>query len=43
MYVAFEDSDTIQIIDPIRVGITIGQVESAGVGVRKLVGYYDSQ
>jgi len=43
MYVAFEDSDTIQVLDPIRVGITVGTVEPAGVGVRKLVGYFDSQ
>jgi YVTN family beta-propeller protein len=43
MYVAFEDSDTIQIIDPIRVGISIGTIEPAGVGVRKLVSYFDSQ
>jgi len=44
MYVAFEDSDRIQILDPIRVGVTIGEInDSPGMGVRKLVGYYNSQ
>ncbi len=44
MYVAFEDSDRIQVLDPIRIGAAIGELkERTGVGVRKLVGYYDSQ
>jgi hypothetical protein len=44
MYVAFEDVDRIQILDPIRVGIALGEVkEPTGVGIKKLVGYYNSQ
>lgn len=44
MYVAFEDSDRIQVLDPIRIGAQLGELkERTGVGVRKLVGYYDSQ
>jgi len=31
------------VLDPIRVGIMVGTVEPAGVGVRKLVSYFDSQ
>ena len=44
MYVAFEDTDRIQVLDPLRVGATIGEInERTGVGVRKLIGYYNSQ
>ena len=43
MYVAFEDSDTIQILDPVRVGVTVGTVEPAGIGIKKLISYYSSQ
>jgi hypothetical protein len=44
LYVAFEDSDRIQILDPIRVGVALGELnETTGIGVRRLVGYYNSQ
>ena len=44
MYVAFEDDDRIQVLDPIRVGTTLGEVkERTGTGVKKLIGYYNSQ
>jgi hypothetical protein len=44
MYVSFEDSDQIQILDPIRVGVNLGAVkENTGIGIKKLVGYYNSQ
>ncbi len=44
MYVAFEDTDRVQILDPVRVGVSLGELqEPTGVGVKKLVGYYSSQ
>jgi len=44
LYLAFEDTDFIQVLDPVRVGASIGVVKDrTGNGVRKLVGYYNSQ
>lgn len=44
MYVSFEDTDRIQVLDPARVGISLGEVtEGTGYGVRRLISYYESQ
>ena len=43
MYVSYEDTDVIQILDPVRVGVTVGTVEPAGIGIKKLISYYSSQ
>ena len=43
MYVSYEDTDVIQILDPVRVGVSVGTVEPAGIGIKKLISYYSSQ
>ncbi|MSR47858.1 MAG: hypothetical protein EXS13_12495 [Planctomycetes bacterium] len=44
MYVSFEDTDRIQVFDPVRIGVAIGELkEGTGYGVRRLISYYDSQ
>ncbi|MBM4013551.1 MAG: hypothetical protein FJ293_01110 [Planctomycetes bacterium] len=44
MYVAFEDTDRIQVLDPARVGISLGELkEGTGFGVRRLISYFESQ
>ncbi len=40
LYVAFEDTDVVQVLDPVITGRTVGTVEATGVGVRKLVTYF---
>ena len=43
MYVSFEDSDKIQVLSPLEVGVAIDETEGAGPGItiRKLITYFE--
>ena len=40
MYVAFQDTDDIQVLDPLDLSVSLGKIEGSGVGVKKLVTYF---
>ena len=40
MYVAFQDTDDIQVLDPLDLSVSLGTIEGGGVGVKKLVTYF---